>query len=46
MVLGDKDLIKDIDGEILQNDGTEWATGNTRNIPKKLKAVGIVWEAE
>lgn len=46
MELGSEDLIKDIDGELLQNDGTEWATGNTREIPKKLRAVGTVWIAE
>lgn len=44
--IGKEDLIKDLDGEILQDDGTEWATGNQREIPKKLKAVGTVWIAE
>ena len=44
VVLGTFDIIKDVDGELLQDNGTEWATGNQREIPKKLRVVGIVWE--
>ena len=39
------DFIIDTDGEILQEDGIEWATGNRREIPRKKILVGMVWKA-